>query len=109
MEQRTQGVEKCVIITGLSGCREIDGAEYIEDQGYYAIDNIPPALLPQLLLSFSNHLAAIRSGVAVVVDTRGEALLQDLVQAVSALRLQGKDVLTFFSTRLTIPSFDVLT
>lgn len=96
MEQRTQGVEKCVIITGLSGAGKSTALNILEDQGYYAIDNIPPALLPQLLELLKNHRAAIRSGVAAVVDTRGEALLQDLVQAVSALRLQGKDVLILF-------------
>jgi UPF0042 nucleotide-binding protein len=89
-------VGRCIIITGLSGAGKSTALNILEDQGYYAIDNIPPALLPQLLELLKNHRAAVRSGVAAVVDTRGEELLQDLLQAVSVLRTQGRDILILF-------------
>ncbi|NLO59121.1 MAG: RNase adapter RapZ, partial [Synergistaceae bacterium] len=40
-----QGVKKCVILTGMSGAGKSTALKVLEDQGMFAIDNIPPALL----------------------------------------------------------------
>ena len=36
---------KVVIVTGLSGAGKTNAADWFEDQGYYCVDNMPPALI----------------------------------------------------------------
>jgi UPF0042 nucleotide-binding protein len=57
-----------VVITGLSGAGKTNALRAFEDAGYYCIDNLPPALIPDVLA-----LAPIEDvvGVVVVVDIRG--------------------------------------
>lgn len=82
----SKGVQKCIIITGLSGAGKTTALNILEDQGFYAIDNLPPSLLPQLLDVLAPNSAAVRSGVAVVIDVRGEALLADLFSTIDLLK-----------------------
>ena len=79
-------VKNCVIITGMSGGGKSSALTVFEDQGYYAIDNLPPTLLPQLVEVLKNNQAAITNGVAAVVDVREEELLNELHRVVSTLR-----------------------
>ncbi|HZC19922.1 MAG TPA: RNase adapter RapZ [Rubrobacteraceae bacterium] len=57
-----------MVITGLSGAGKTNALRAFEDAGYYCIDNLPPALIPDVLA-----LAPIEDvvGVVVVVDIRG--------------------------------------
>lgn len=83
--EQTQ-VKNCVIITGMSGGGKSSALTVFEDQGYYAIDNLPPTLLPQLVEVLKNNQSAVNNGVAAVVDVREEELLNDLHRVVSTLR-----------------------
>jgi UPF0042 nucleotide-binding protein len=91
-----QGVKKCVILTGMSGAGKSTALKVLEDQGMFAIDNIPPALLSQLMTLLEKHRAAVRNGVAAVVDVRGDTLLDDFPTAVSALKTQIAQVSVLF-------------
>ena len=42
-----------VIVSGLSGSGKTIALQALEDSGYYCIDNLPAALLPQ----FAEHLS----------------------------------------------------
>jgi UPF0042 nucleotide-binding protein len=57
-----------VLVTGMSGAGKSQALKFLEDLGYYCVDNLPPALLPKLA-----ELAqgSERRGVAVCVDARG--------------------------------------
>ena len=85
-------VNECVIITGMSGAGRSVALKILEDQGFYAADNIPPILMPQLMEVLSGNAAAVETGVAVVVDIRGEALFEDLFATVEKLKGTVKDV-----------------
>ena len=71
-------IKRCIIITGMSGAGKSSALNVFEDQGFYAIDNLPPAMLPQLMEVLGSHPAAVNYGVAAVVDARGKELLNDL-------------------------------
>jgi RNase adapter protein RapZ len=69
-----------VIITGISGSGKSQALRIFEDLGYYCVDNLPPALLPQLA-----DLNAGHSNVACVVDVRAGSGLDALQPALEEL------------------------
>ncbi len=96
VEMENAGVSKCVIITGMSGAGKSTALKILEDQGMFAIDNIPPALLSQLIFILEKHRAAVRWGVAAVVDVRGDSLLDDFPSILALLRKQVHHVSAIF-------------
>ncbi len=89
-------IKRCIVITGMSGAGKSTALNVFEDQGFYAIDNLPPALLPQLMEVLASHPAALNYGVAAVVDARGKELLNDLNYVVARLRGMGIDAEVVF-------------
>ena len=57
-------VRRALILTGLSGSGKTTALRILEDQGFYAIDNLPPALLPQLVEVLGGHRSAVNQGLA---------------------------------------------
>ncbi len=90
------GVEKIVIITGMSGGGKSTALHILEDQGFFAIDNIPPSLLPQLVEVLGRHRAAVLHGVVAVVDIRGDDLLRDLEAVMESLKRRLASVALIF-------------
>ena len=86
MENYTENVRQCIIVTGMSGAGKTTTLKVLEDQGFFAIDNIPPMLLPQLLHILSDHKAAVQVGLAATIDIRSERLLDDFMTALSLLK-----------------------
>jgi len=70
-----------VIITGISGSGKSQALRIFEDLGYYCVDNLPPALLPQLA-DLGNGSAA---NIACVVDVRAGVGLSGLDPALGEL------------------------
>ncbi len=75
---------KVVIVTGLSGAGKTKAADWFEDQGYYCVDNMPPALIKNFidLTVFSNKQI---TKAAFVVDVRGGEFFIDLNQCLAYL------------------------
>ncbi|HZX29515.1 MAG TPA: RNase adapter RapZ [Telluria sp.] len=89
---------RIVLITGISGSGKSVALNVLEDAGYYCVDNLPPALLPNLV----DNLAA--EGVeraAVAVDARSALSLVGLPGTVTQLRQAGHDVKVMFLTATT--------
>lgn len=80
----------------MSGAGKSSALNVFEDQGFYSIDNLPPALLPQLLGVLGGHPSAVNYGVAAVVDVRGNELLNDLLCVVNQLRNKDLSVEILF-------------
>ena len=95
-ESLANKVSRCIIITGMSGGGKSTALHMLEDLGYYAIENIPPTLLPQLIQVLGKHEEAVQNGVAAVVDVRGESLLNHLLAVIENLRKRGLDVRVIF-------------
>ena len=82
-----------VLISGLSGSGKSIALNVLEDAGYYVVDNLPAALLPQLVA----HLrGAGWRRVAVAVDMRSGASIAALPQQVEALRATVRDLRVIF-------------
>jgi UPF0042 nucleotide-binding protein len=76
-----------LIITGMSGAGRSTAADTFEDQGWFVIDNMPPALIPKVAeLATKDASAADR--VALVVSTN--PFLDELSPALDALRKKKK-------------------
>jgi UPF0042 nucleotide-binding protein len=80
----------------MSGAGKTTALKILEDQGFFAMDNIPPTLLPQLFHILSNHKAAVQTGIAVTIDIRSERLLDDFVSVLSLLRESAPNVRVLF-------------
>ena len=90
------GVDNVIVITGMSGGGKSTALHILEDQGFFAIDNIPPSLLPQLVEVLGRHRAAMDHGVVAVVDIRGDDLLADLEAVVAMLKRRLRNVTLLF-------------
>ena len=80
--------QKFVILTGLSGAGKSSAIRFLEDEGFFCVDNLPPALIPKFaeLCAASSH-----TRMAMVVDMRGREFLSELESAVAALTPLGID------------------
>lgn len=59
-----------IIISGRSGSGKSTALHQLEDEGYFAIDNLPAALLPALVSETGPRLPAHFNGIAVCIDAR---------------------------------------
>jgi UPF0042 nucleotide-binding protein len=89
---------RIVLITGISGSGKSVALNVLEDGGYYCVDNLPPALLPQLVETL--HGEGTES-LAVAVDARSAESLVELPSNVRMLKDQGHDVKVMFLTANT--------
>lgn len=83
---------KLVIVSGRSGSGKSTALHQLEDLGYYCVDNLPVALLPELVNSFRKSDEGRPLLLAVGIDARNRT--QDLSrydQIAQTLREQGCD------------------
>lgn len=76
---------KVVVITGMSGAGRSRAANWFEDQGYYCVDNMPPALIKTFLEMVSKDSNRLGK-VAFVTDLRGGSFFEDLTKTIDDLR-----------------------
>lgn len=78
------------IVTGMSGSGKTRVIRYLEDMGYFCIDNMPPVLIPK----FSEMLTSVNgkfTNVALVVDIRVGNMINELLEQVRILKDSGYD------------------
>jgi UPF0042 nucleotide-binding protein len=78
------------VITGMSGAGRSEAADVLEDLGYFVIDNLPPELIDSVV-----RLAEDRK-LAVVVDVRAGAFVDELSAALEALHAAGGSTRVLF-------------
>ena len=84
-----------VIITGLSGSGKSTAAHALEDDGFFVVDNLPPALLPPFLVLSANAGMEERN-LAVVIDARNRDFLSGFDLHLQNLVAAGHQVEIFF-------------
>ncbi len=76
-----------IVMTGLSGAGKSVAIKVLEDLGYYALDNLPPRLIP-------DALRVCQQGgyekVAFVIDVRSGPLFQDAMAVLGDLEREGR-------------------
>lgn len=77
-----------LIVSGLSGSGKTIALQALEDAGYYCIDNLPAALLPQLAGRLDSTRDSL-TNVAVGIDARNRAFLRELPDVLERLRSLG--------------------
>lgn len=84
-----------LIVTGLSGAGKSNTMKYLEDMGYYCIDNMPPALLQSFLnLEMQNKIELEKA--AFIMDIRGGGFFKDLERVLEDLRREHTDFKVLF-------------
>lgn len=83
-----------VVVTGMSGAGRSTALRLLEDLGYFCVDNLPPALAPQLveLLGIDQELDRIGLGV----DVRTGAFLENAGEVLDSLTEGGHRVEVIF-------------
>jgi len=77
-----------VIVTGMSGAGKSLVTKYLEDIGFFCVDNLPPALIPKFA-EISSQSEGKMEKIALVIDIRGGALLHDLFPALAEVKQSG--------------------
>ncbi len=81
---------KFVIISGLSGAGKSQAVKYMEDFGYYCVDNLPPSLIPKFMdLCYYSNAKIER--IALVIDIRGGLFFDDLFDSLDAMNKMKLD------------------
>lgn len=77
-----------VLVTGLSGAGKSQAVHVLEDQGFFCVDNLPPALLPRFveLILHAQHKVP---RAAVVVDVRSGEFFDALHESLQYLEGLG--------------------
>ena len=78
--------KELLVVTGMSGAGRSTVAHALEDLGWYVVDNLPPALLPELALQANTSEI---SSLAVVVDVRGGKFFDALSNSLQTLKASG--------------------
>ena len=90
-----------IILTGMSGAGKSLAANYLEDMGYFCIDNLPPDLLPELVSSFARNSGSRSPDeeprrMAFVIDVRGLDLFDGILPALDRLGQMAIDYRIIF-------------
>ncbi len=77
-----------VVITGMSGSGKSTALKAFEDLGYYCVDNLPIALLPEFLL-LNDNSAESATKTALVMDVREKGFLDQYRSIFTRIRHNG--------------------
>jgi UPF0042 nucleotide-binding protein len=83
-----------VVISGISGAGKTTALGALEDAGYFCMDNIPPALLIDLLSLMDSSLSGKK--IATVVDVRAGSSLVEIKDVLKNLKAKGLTVKLIF-------------
>jgi UPF0042 nucleotide-binding protein len=77
--------DRFLIITGISGSGKTAVSHFLEDLGFYCVDNLPAKLIPSLVDLWQAREVEIQK-MALVVDMRETGFLADFPTALSQIR-----------------------
>ena len=84
-----------IIVSGMSGSGKSNAVDVLEEAGYYCVDNMPPALIPNFInicVSSGGQLDKL----AFVADARGASKLDKYMESLDDLKRNGIDFKLIF-------------
>lgn len=81
--------KELIIITGVSGAGKSTAMGFMEDAGYYTIDNMPPELMTTFVSLLANGQDYPR--VAMVVDVRSSRMFEKIISSIEEVEKYGYD------------------
>jgi len=84
IENQALAAADLVIITGMSGSGKLTALKAFEDLGFYAVDNLPIALVPKF--ADLTHDSKTRRRAALIIDIREGGQLRQFPKIFAALR-----------------------
>lgn len=81
-----------VVVTGMSGAGKTTALHALEDIGFFAADNVPPALWSDLFDLVADDAV---TGIAMGIDIRAGRYLDGVAPALEALRERGEPMVLF--------------
>jgi len=76
---------KFLFVTGISGAGRTQASKFLEDLGYFCVDNIPAPLLPKLRDLYVNDELNIEK-IALVIDIRIGSFYNDFIEFVKDVK-----------------------
>ncbi len=92
-----------IIITGLSGSGKSTALNFLEDEGFYAIDNLPFFLLSNLLERIKQNKFS-HTRLALVMDCRDKAFPAGSMEIASLIKDHGLDLIFLETDEATLIS-----
>lgn len=89
--------DKFLIITGLSGSGKTVTSRFLEDLGYYCVDNLPSKLIPSFVKLWSKKEVEIDK-VALVVDVREAGFSTEFSKVLKSIREKISPRIIFLET-----------
>ena len=84
-----------IIVTGMSGSGKTQVMRFLEDKGFFCIDNMPPVLIEKIVeMSFS--ASGKFDKIALVIDARVGDMINQLMDDIKQLRDGGYDCKLIF-------------
>ncbi len=78
-----------VIVTGMSGGGKTEACRYLEDLGFFCIDNLPPVFIPKFA-ELCAHSGGHISKVVLVVDTRSREFFDTFIHVLEEMDQSGQ-------------------
>lgn len=79
--------KELVVLTGVSGAGKSTAMKFLEDIGFYCIDNMPPELMATFVSLLSNGEEYPK--VAIVTDVRSNYVFQNLIESLNEIEDYG--------------------
>ncbi|MBF0272872.1 MAG: RNase adapter RapZ [Magnetococcales bacterium] len=89
-----QKIRHLILVTGLSGAGKSSALKYLEDLGYFWVDNLPFELMPACLKHFAQE--GNPAHLAIGIHMRGESALSCFQECRQQLNEQAERVETIF-------------
>lgn len=86
--------DRFLIVTGLSGSGKTVVSRFLEDLGYYCVDNLPAKLIPSFVDLWQRREVEIEK-VALVVDIRESGFTTEFPEVLKAIRMKVSPRLIF--------------
>ena len=81
---------RIIIVTGMSGGGKTQACRYLEDLGYFCVDNLPPIFIPKFV-ELCSHAGSQVGRVVFVVDTRSREFFDALIHVLDEMDKNDQD------------------